>query len=76
MAVRFYKSVPVEFEDGLCTKKYAEGSCSSTDTKPTEGIAEGSSLTETDTGNVYLYNETNGWTKMFCIKAGGSDAES
>ena len=70
MAVRIYKSVPVAFENGLCTKNYVEGSCSAADTKPTDGIAEGSTLTESDTGDVYMYNELSGWSKMFCIKAG------
>lgn len=41
-------------EDG---KKYIEGFCLSTDTKPTTGIITGSSLVEVDTGNAFLFDE-------------------
>ena len=34
-----------------------EGSCLSTDTKPTSGVANGSVLIEMDTGKVYLFDE-------------------
>jgi hypothetical protein len=36
---------------------YIEGFCLSTDTKPTDGLATGSRLTEVDTGKVYLFDE-------------------
>ena len=36
---------------------YVEGACLSTDTKPTAGILNGSSLIEMDTGKVYFYDE-------------------
>ena len=36
---------------------YGEGTCLSTDTKPTDGISNGSSLLEMDTGDVYLFNQ-------------------
>lgn len=36
---------------------YREGDCLSTDDKPTEGIFNGSILTEMDTGNIYKFNQ-------------------
>lgn len=46
--------------------KYVEGFCLSTDTKPTGGLCTGSKLTESDTGDVYLYSEkdTPEWAKV------------
>lgn len=35
------------------------GSCLSTDEKPTEGIVNGSSLIEMDTGTVYMFDAEN-----------------
>lgn len=40
-------------------KYYLEGVCLSGDTKPTEGIANGSKLIEMDTGTLYIYDEEN-----------------
>ena len=37
--------------------KLLEGHGLSTDTKPTEGVANGSTLIEMDTGKVYMFNE-------------------
>lgn len=53
---------------------YCEFAGLSTDTKPTSvapfKIAQGSIFTETDTGDVYMYDEENEtWEAMFCIKA-------
>ena len=46
-------------------KKYVEGACLSTDTKPTTGIRNGSSLIEIDTSDVYLFNEEGSeWVKQ------------
>ena len=39
--------------------KYFEGSCLSTDEKPTEGVANGSKLLELDTSTLYVYDEEN-----------------
>ena len=39
-------------------KSYIEAAGLSTDTKPTEGIANGSCLIEMDTGKVFMFNET------------------
>ena len=36
----------------------------STDTKPTEGVATGSSYVEVNTGKAYLYDEASGWTEV------------
>lgn len=51
---------------------YIEGACVSADTKPTEyngkDIANGSVLTEANTGDVYMYNESTGWAKMFGLR--------
>jgi len=35
---------------------YVEGKCLSTDTKPTDGIANGSVLLEMDTSKVYMFD--------------------
>lgn len=35
---------------------YIEGRCLSTDTKPTDGIANGSILLEMDTSTVYMFD--------------------
>ena len=41
----------------------------STDSKPSfAGMATGSTYTAVDTGDVYFYDGTNGWTKMFSFK--------
>ena len=49
---------------------YIEGFCVSTDQKPTDRIATGSSLIEIDTGNVYFYDEVAGtWSVMLNLKA-------
>ena len=43
--------------------QYIEGFCLSTDTKPTNGIENGSQLVEIDTGKLYFYDEEGGiWT--------------
>ena len=45
-----------------------EGACLSTDTKPTNQIATGSTMTEVDTGDVYMFAEGGtGWVKMTTI---------
>ncbi len=42
--------------DGLAVGDFA---CLSTDTKPTEGIANGSVCIEMDTGKIYFYDAAN-----------------
>lgn len=39
-------------------KTVCEIACLSTDTKPTEGIENGSLVLEMDTGKIYAFNET------------------
>lgn len=41
-------------------KTYVEGVCLSTDTKPTDNIANGSQIVEMDTGNIYMFDEDAG----------------
>lgn len=66
--VRIIHGQGVEFEKGVITKRYIEGYCDSADVKPTDMVCEGSTLVETDTGDVYFYNEKSGWTKEFSFK--------
>ena len=49
---------------------YKEISGDSTDTKPTEGICDGSIFSESDTGVVSFFNETLGdWVPQFSFKS-------
>ena len=42
-----------------------EAACLSTDTKPTDGIANGSLCLEIDTGKIYAYNEDgSAWVEL------------
>jgi hypothetical protein len=56
-------------------KLYVEGFCTSQDSKPTSGIVTGSKITEVDTGDEYLFDETGDgtWTK---VKAGWVDPDA
>jgi hypothetical protein len=38
---------------------YKEGDCLSSDTKPTEGVGNGSKLFEMNTGKLYAFDEKN-----------------
>lgn len=43
--------------------------CKSTDAKPTDGIPNGASLTEIDTGNFYFFDgDTDQWVLQFCFQ--------
>ena len=45
-----------------------EGSCLSTETKPTNQIATGSTMIEVNTGDVYMFAEGgSGWVKLTTI---------
>ena len=59
-------------EDGRVVPiTYIEGACDSSEDKPTDFIADGSTITESDSGDVYMFNaKTSAWTKMFGLKAG------
>ena len=49
---------------------YKEISGDSTDTKPTAGICDGSLFVESDTGDVYFFNEKSGdWVKQFSFQS-------
>lgn len=66
-----YKEVAY-YEDGQPVY-YKVGTCDSSETKPTgdaaADIADGSILTESDTGNVNFYNKkTDTWGLMFSFK--------
>lgn len=50
-------------------KRYVEGTCISTDTKPTN-VANGSKLLEMDTSTMYLFDEESG---EWCAWQPGSD---
>lgn len=46
--------------------RYVEISGDSTDTKPTANIVDGSIFAESNTGDVYFFNEESGdWVKQF-----------
>ena len=48
---------------------FLEVHCVHNETKPTEGVAMGSIAVESDTGDVYFYNETAGaWVKQFSFQ--------
>lgn len=52
-------------------KPVCDGFCLSTDVKPLETVGNGSSLTEIDTGDVYLFNEAGPtWVKQFSLQGG------
>ena len=49
---------------------YKEISGDSTDTKPTAGICDGSIFSESDTGDVYFFNEkSSDWVKQFSFQS-------
>lgn len=65
--IRYLFKQPMDTADG---KVYVEISCLSTDSKPTAGVAQGSILTETDTGKVYFFNETAAtWVEQFSFQS-------
>ena len=46
-------------------KTLVESTCLSTDTKPTDGIANGSICIEMDTGKIYMFNESgSAWVEV------------
>lgn len=46
-------------------KSYIEGACLSTDSKPTDGIANGSLCLEMDSGKIYAFNEAgSAWVEI------------
>jgi hypothetical protein len=66
--MRYLKFNLVEIFEGQ-DLHYAELAGDSTETKPTTGIVDGSQVLETDTGDVYVFNEKSAaWIKMFSLK--------
>ena len=50
-------------------KRYIEGFCLSTESKPTAIIATGSIMVEVDTGKVFFYNATSeAWVEQFSFQ--------
>ena len=46
-------------------KSYIEGACLAADSKPTDGIANGSIIIEIDTGKIFMFNETgSAWAEV------------
>lgn len=46
-------------------KSYVEGACLAADSKPTDGIANGSVCIEIDTGKIFMFNETgSAWVEQ------------
>lgn len=52
-------SRPITADDIAAETNYIEGSCLSTDDKPTTGVKGGSKLLEIDTSTLYVYDEEN-----------------
>lgn len=66
--MRITKSISVG-NSGTDMIYYIEGSCDSSETKPTENIGDGSIMVESDTGDVYFFNEdTTAWVKQFSFQ--------
>lgn len=62
--IRIFNKQLVAVENGAA-KNVATVYCNSTDTKPTIDLANGSTLTEVDTGKNYLFNEaTSSWVEV------------
>ena len=62
--IRVKNATLVEVVDGSAINM-AELYGSSTDSKPTAGLANGTIFIEVDTGNIFLFDETAGsWTKL------------
>ena len=46
-------------------KSYIEGACLSSDSKPTDGIANGSTVIEMNTGKIFMFNEAgSAWVEL------------
>lgn len=66
--MRYFNNSLVQVVDGQ-EMRYIEASCDSTEIKPTVGIVDGSQILETNTGDIYVFNELSGaWVRMFSLK--------
>lgn len=60
--------IKLDYNDGV--NKYKEIMGTSSDSKPTDGIATGSIFTEVDTGKVFFFNEaTESWVEQFSFQS-------
>ena len=70
--IRQYNNKLVVIESDGTTLNLADIYCNSDDTKPTENLANGSKLTEVDTGKTYLFDEDNEeWVEYSAGGGGG-----
>lgn len=68
--LRITKEKEIQNAPSLNAVRYVEGFCLSTDTKPTDRIATGSSLIEVDTGDVWFFNEESStWSALLSLQA-------
>lgn len=64
-----------KYETFTVGRVYCDGDCLSTDTKPTNGIANGSKLYEMDTGKKYMFDEENStWIQVSTGEGGGGSS--
>lgn len=70
--IRQYNNTLVSVNNGEAVN-VAEIFCNSTDTKPTSGLANGSKLTEVDTGKTYLFDEVNAEWNEYSGGGGASE---
>lgn len=70
MDINMAKVVRYDRTDGQAVSIfYYEIAGDSSETKPTASVADGSIFTETDTGDVYMFNaKTSSWVKMFGLQ--------
>ena len=67
--MRILEKYGVNDMDGTSAKYYVELACDSSETKPTEMIADGSIALETDTGKMSVFNEkTAAWIEYRTVK--------
>lgn len=70
--IRQYNNKLVVIESDGTALNLADIYCNSDDTKPTENLANGSKLTEVDTGKTYLFDEDNEeWVEYSAGGGGG-----
>lgn len=66
--MRYLNNSLVQIEDGQ-EMRYIVANCDSSEIKPTAGVVDGSQILETDTGDIYIFNELSGaWVWMFSLK--------
>lgn len=68
--MRILQKYGVNAVSGNDARNYVEIALNSLETKPTDMIAAGSVAVETDTGKVYMFDETSGWVLFKTVKEG------